>query len=201
MTAYTVGAKRRAKEARKAMQAVMCEISGVTIAATQEARPRRSERDTEAMRADLARRCRMMGWPADDDHMRTVRGDPRMGTLYGRLALVGNLGKSAEGCDDAYRGLQEFDRLGRQYRRLVLGQSIPGDAETPAAGDVDAKAIASKWVLADGHLTAQGREYRDAALHVIEAGPDVWPSDVPGRVWVKAAIVGLEMARYFGLRA
>lgn len=192
--AMTIGARKR----QKRQHSGKCQLSGVTIAAEQEARQRAAQRDIEARRGALLRRCYLMQMAPTEANLRLV-DDPKIGTLYGRLYLKGRLGKSPQGADDAYDGLHEFDRLSRQYARLVLGRSIPGDAETPAApDDLDPQALAGKWVSARGVLTLARVER--AVVWCIEADQQ-WPSIVSEADALAISLGGLALARHFGMRA
>ncbi len=204
--ARTTGAKRRAKASSAAIAAAVELAGGVTIsAARKDKRPSSAARVDPGLEDVARRRLALMRWQDTPANRRVVLQDTRMGTLYGRLRLCNRLGRldaSSETQDDAHNGIAELDGITRRYRRLVLGATIAGEREeTALAPDFDLSALASRWLIADGALTAQGPDIRDAVVYGIAAGPDVSPDDVSPVVALRMALGGLAMARHFGLRA
>jgi len=192
-------AQTKAGKRAKAKMRAACAISGVSLSAEADAQPMR-ETVAEALDLALRRRCAVMGWAPTPENIRRAR-DHRMGSLYGRLMLAGRLrrmGASDQTQDDAYRGIEELDRLSRQYRRIVLGVDIPGDATGPIDPEADPRDLANRWVMADAVLARAGT--RPAVEYVITAGPDTPPSIVPDAMAWLAAWGGLALARHFGFR-
>lgn len=203
--AMTKGERNRRRYARVAS---VCSVTGVEISAATKPRPHGRPQTAETpeaarMIAD-AHLCRLMGWPYDEYHRARCR-DQRIGTLYGRLAMLGRLGKQASerANDDAMLGLAEWDRLDRQYHRIVLGRAIPGDAETHADPDgLDPRAIADRWMAAQAVLTREGPAVRDAVAMIVRPdSPDIPPASVDERTALHGSLGGLALARHFGLRA
>lgn len=194
-----------AKRARKALQAA-CPISGVILSAEPSARQRASQRDTaadaEAVTRALDRRCALMGWDATDANRARAR-DQRIGTLYGRLYLDGRLAPPEADADthlDAYRGLEEYDRLTRRYRRIVLGIAIASDGDAPTHTDIfDAAALTRHWREAHAVIASDAAQ-REAALYVLGAWEGIPPADVAVIVALRAGAAGLALAAHFGLR-
>ena len=193
--ARTEGEKRRSKAARAALVA----LSGVDVSAVGKPASARPS-VAETLAPVLLRICALMGWPDTDDNRRRAR-DQKVATLYGRLAMLGRLGATPTGNNDAYAAYDQFARLDRQYRRTVLGAVIPGDSDTPGmADDVSIRYLTDQWMAAQGAFGSLPPDQRRSARLVMEAGPDVAPALVTQRQAALAALGGLALARHFGLR-
>lgn len=193
MTAYSVGAKRRARQNRqKWAETAECPISGVSIAAGKDA-PVRAEK--EAMRETLAMRCRVMRWPVDDAHMHRAR-DARYSTLYGRLAMDGRL--DADGCE----AIERFERVEREYRRHVLGANLPRPTETTAQCDdypAFLASLTSQWMDCQAVIGSCSPDVREVFWLVTYAPADVSPHDISPVREKLLKVIAHALGRHFGL--
>lgn len=192
MKAATVAEKRRKKRA----QGSACDLSGVTISAEREGSQRAAQRDTEARRAMLDRRCGVMGWPLDETHRRRAN-DQRFAVRFGRLRMAGLL------TEDAYDGLAEWQALDHQHAKRIRGRGGPSWGDKMAMLEPlpdQLEALRRNWCEAGAVIRQQhGRDLVAWAL-VEDTAEPVRPFDVKPETLRLLTVVGHALARHFRLR-